>query len=129
MARISENSRKPSRKSTNSGSFAGVMDMARERPVATAATAAGAVAAGVFLWTKRNQISDQLNQLSDRIGDWTDAMGSDRSSAELETVGSNASRTATSSPTRRSRATTSSRSLNAGNGSSLNAGNSESPVA
>ncbi len=107
MASNSQNSRKHSRKSTNSGSFAGVMDMARERPVATAATAAGAVAAGVFLWTKRNQISDQLSQLSDQIGEWTDQMGADRSSPELETVGGDTkiSATGSSGPKRRNRGT------------------------
>lgn len=52
----------------------GVMDMARERPVAAAAVAAGAAAAGVFLWSKRSQISNQLSNLSDQIGAWTETM-------------------------------------------------------
>jgi hypothetical protein len=54
----------------------GVMDMARERPVAAAAAAAAAVGAGVFLWSRRSQISDQLGQLSDQIGEWRDSMSS-----------------------------------------------------
>ena len=106
MARISHNSRNPSRKSTNTGSFGGVMDMARERPVAAAAAAAGAAAAGVFLWSKRAQISDQLSQLSDQIGEWTDAMGSDRASAKLETVGGDIRTSANGSAARRTRSTT-----------------------
>lgn len=62
----------------------GWMDTARERPVAAAAAAAAAVGAGVFLWSKRGQISDQLSQLSDQIGEWADNMSSER---ELELAG------------------------------------------
>lgn len=54
----------------------GVIEMARERPIAAAATAAGAAAAGLFLWSKRAQISAQINNLSDQIGEWTDSMAS-----------------------------------------------------
>ncbi|MBA3511641.1 hypothetical protein [Sphingomonas sp.] len=62
----------------------GWMDTARERPVAAAAAAAAAVGAGVFLWSKRGQISDQLSQLSDQIGEWTENMSSER---EFEMAG------------------------------------------
>ena len=62
----------------------GMMDMARERPMATAAAAAAAVGAGVFLWSRRSQISDQLSNLSDQIGEWTNNMSSER---ELEMAG------------------------------------------
>ena len=58
-------------------------DSAKERPLTTAAAAAGAVAAGVFLWSKRNQISDQISRLSDQITDWTKDMRSGNSSREL----------------------------------------------
>jgi hypothetical protein len=54
----------------------GVMEMARERPVAAAAAAVGAAAAGLFLWSKRSQISNQLSNLSDQIGEWTENMRS-----------------------------------------------------
>src|SRR5215213_9853704 len=54
----------------------GVMDMARDRPIAAAATAAAAVGAGVFLWSRRNQISDQISNLSDQFGEWTSNFGS-----------------------------------------------------
>jgi hypothetical protein len=53
-----------------------VMEMARERPLAAAAAAASAAAAGLFLWSKRSQISEQINNLSDQIGEWTDSIGS-----------------------------------------------------
>ena len=53
----------------------GVMDMARESPMTTALGAAAAVGAGVFLWSRRNQISDQISSLSDQIGEWSQGMG------------------------------------------------------
>ena len=51
-------------------------DTARENPLATAAAVGGAVAAGVFLWSRRNQISDQISNLSDQFSEWTQNMGS-----------------------------------------------------
>jgi hypothetical protein len=48
-----------------------LMDAARDRPMVAAAAAAAAVGAGVFLWSRRNQISNQLSQLSDQISEWT----------------------------------------------------------
>src|SRR5687768_5449556 len=60
------------------------MDTARDRPVATAAAAAAAVGAGVFLWSRRGQISEQLSQISDQIGEWSENLSSDR---ELEMAG------------------------------------------
>ena len=54
----------------------GVMDIARDRPMTAALGAAAAVGAGVFLWSRRNQISDQLSILSDQIGEWRESMGS-----------------------------------------------------
>jgi hypothetical protein len=62
--------------SRNESWSSGVMDMARERPVAAAAVAAGAAAAGLFLWSRRSQITQQLSDLSDQIGEWTGNMGS-----------------------------------------------------
>ena len=62
----------------------GWMDAARERPVAAAAAAAAAVGAGVFLWSKRGQISEQLSQISDQLGEWSENLTSDR---ELEMAG------------------------------------------
>ena len=123
MARNSQNSRKPNRKSTHSGSFGGVMDMARERPVAAAAAAAGAVAASVFLWSKRSQISDQLSHLSEQIGEWTDTVNSDKGEPELAAVVGNGS------TTRRSRGTGGKGRRTASSVSALRAANSGSPVA
>ena len=64
----------------------GLMEMVKERPLAATAAAAGAAAAGLFLWSKRAQISDQLNNLSDQFSEWKDRSGSDfDDTAELTT--------------------------------------------
>jgi hypothetical protein len=55
----------------------GVMEMVRERPIAAAAAAASAAAAGLFLWSKRTQISDQLSNLSDQFAEWRENSGTD----------------------------------------------------
>ena len=55
----------------------GVMEMARERPITAAAVAAGTAAAGLFLWSRRAQISDQLSNLSDQISEWKSGTGSE----------------------------------------------------
>ncbi|MBV9528664.1 hypothetical protein [Sphingomonas sp.] len=60
----------------NQYSGSGVTDLVRDRPIAAAAVAAGAAAAGLFLWSKRSQISEQLSSLSDQIGEWTENMRS-----------------------------------------------------
>ncbi|QIL02641.1 hypothetical protein G7078_07480 [Sphingomonas sinipercae] len=57
----------------------GFTDLARERPIATAAAAAAAVGAGVFLWSRRGQISDQLSSLSDQISEWSENRRSEMS--------------------------------------------------
>jgi hypothetical protein len=58
----------------------GWIDTARERPFTAAAAVGGAVAAGVFLWSRRSQISDQIASLSDQISEWREGIGSDSSS-------------------------------------------------
>jgi hypothetical protein len=63
------------------------MDTVRERPMASAAAAAAAVGAGVFLWSKRNQISDQISNLSGQISDWAENMQSGSSGREMEMAG------------------------------------------
>jgi hypothetical protein len=75
----------------------GVMEMVRERPVAAAAAAASAAAAGLFLWSKRTQISNQLTSLSDQIGEWTSSMGSNGDTGGLATAGQPGLRSSTSS--------------------------------
>ena len=56
--------------------YSGLMGTARENPLAAAAAVGGAVAAGVFLWSRRNQISDQIGSLSEQISEWRDGLSS-----------------------------------------------------
>lgn len=55
--------------------YSGMMSSARDNPLATAAAVGGAVAAGIFLWSRRNQISDQISDLADQINDWREGTG------------------------------------------------------
>ena len=64
--------------------YSGWMDTARDRPFTAALTTAAAVGTGVFLWSRRNQISDQLGNLADQVGEWTENMRSSASEADLE---------------------------------------------
>jgi len=78
----------------------GVMEMVKERPLAATAAAAGAAAAGLFLWSKRTQIGDQLSNLSDQFSEWKERSGfQSDDTAELPTAGSKARRGARSQPT------------------------------
>src|SRR5215213_5075555 len=49
--------------------YSGVLGSARSNPLAAAAAVGGAVAAGVFLWARRNQISDQIGNLAEQINE------------------------------------------------------------
>ena len=103
-------------------------DSAKDSPFKTAAVAAGAVAAGVFLWSKRNEISNQISDLSDQISDWTNEMrnGSGSSRDLALTGGPNessaieSSRATGRSSASRSRATGSSRSASSRSGIQAN---------
>ena len=55
--------------------YSGVMSTARQSPLATAAAVGGAVAAGLFLWSRRNQLSEQIGNLTDQVADWRERMG------------------------------------------------------
>ena len=66
------------------------MDAVKERPIAAAAVAAASVGAGVFLWSKRNALSEQMSNLSSQISDWTSSMRSSNEE-EFETMGSDSS--------------------------------------
>lgn len=88
------------------------MDTVKDRPIAAAATAAAAVGAGVFLWSKRNQISEQISNLSDQISDWSQNMRSPDQEREFENddsqsptsgaaMGSTSSRTSRSTGSRK----------------------------
>lgn len=76
----------------------GVLEMAREKPIAAAATAVGAAAAGLFLWSKRTQISDQLSSLSDQFSQWTESMRANGDEFEAASVTTRSSPGNASSP-------------------------------
>jgi len=63
----------------------------KERPIAAAAVAAASVGAGVFLWSKRAALSEQMSNLSTQISDWTDSMRSPPEVDEFEMMGSDSS--------------------------------------
>jgi hypothetical protein len=66
--------------------------------LAAAAAVGGAVAAGVFLWSRRNQISDQIGSLSDQISEWREGSGS---TSEFGTDDDTATESFIASPRRR----------------------------
>ena len=74
-------------------------DTARDRPFAAAATDAAAVGAGVFLWSRRNQISDQISSLADQISEWREGMSS--SGDDLGSQGSGTEESFMAQPSRR----------------------------
>lgn len=83
------------RKRNSDGQFAseGMTGPVRDHPWASAAIAAGAAAAGAFLWSKRGRIGDKLNSGMDRL-----------SELKNERMGSSERRQSTSSGRRQSRA-------------------------
>ncbi len=81
------------------------MDAVKERPIAAAALAAASVGAGVFLWSKRSRLSEQMSNLSNQISDWAESMRSSDNSDEFEmadSLPSGAATGTTSSRTSRS---------------------------
>jgi hypothetical protein len=66
---------------TGRNQYTGIMRTARGNPVTTAVAVGGAVAAGIFLWSRRNQIGDQIASLSDQASDWREGVQSDRTTA------------------------------------------------
>jgi hypothetical protein len=56
--------------------YSGVIGTARGNPLATAAAVGGAIAAGLFLWSRRNEVSDQIGNLADQLSDWRDSVRS-----------------------------------------------------
>ena len=83
-----------------------VMSAVKDHPLATAAAVAGAVGAGVFLWSNRERVGNQVNRISRTAGemgrragrkasDWMDEMRSQKSDggfASQEQTGSGISR-------------------------------------
>jgi hypothetical protein len=78
-----------------------VIEMARERPLAAAATAVGAAAAGLFLWSKRTQISDQLSNLTEQFGDWRESMRANGDGGDFSDEAEPAGSTTSSNSSRR----------------------------
>ena len=64
--------------------YSGMMGTARANPLATAVAVGSAVAAGAFLWSRRNRISDQIGDLADTISEWREGSlaGEDAASGE-----------------------------------------------
>jgi hypothetical protein len=79
--------------------YSGMMSTARDNPLATAAAVGGAVAAGVFLWSRRNQISDQIGNLADQISEWREGAEFEGDFAAEDTSG-DSFKTTSGSPTR-----------------------------
>ena len=69
--------------------YSGVTGTLRSNPLTAAVAAGGAVAAGVFLWSRRNQITDQLGSLSDQISEWRGGTGAEDDFAGEESSGGN----------------------------------------
>ena len=61
----------PNRKRDSRGRFDSdsFMSAAYDKPLASAAVAAGVAAAGAFLWSRRNQIGDAFNSGMDRLSE------------------------------------------------------------
>jgi hypothetical protein len=78
--------------------MSGFMDSAKERPFVAAAAVGGAVAAGAFLWSRRNQISDQLSSFSGQDSDRPERMGSQRDRSSFMQPGRSSIPTGTESP-------------------------------
>jgi hypothetical protein len=76
MARNNQGNRNSSNSEKRGGRASGVATIAREQPARTAVIAAAAVGAGVFLWSRRNQISEQISSLSEQFGEWSQNSGS-----------------------------------------------------
>ena len=62
--------------------YSGLAGAARANPIRAAAAVGSAVAAGVFLWSRRNQLSEQIESLSDQVKEW-------RASSEGDFTGEN----------------------------------------
>ena len=113
MARNNQRGRKNNNPEGHNQYNSGWMDTAKESPMKTAAAAAAAVGAGVFLWSRRNEISGQISRLSDQITDWADDMRSNRSLSDSEmamaddTIGSSSIGSSRATGSRSSRSTSS----------------------
>jgi len=105
------------------------VETAKDHPFATAAAVAGAVGAGVYLWSKRHQVSNQVNEISrtanemsrrasQKASDWLDQMKSrdsgSSSRALMKTKGPNESDAIESSRATGSKSRKTNANMNAG---------------
>lgn len=93
------------------------LEAGKDHPITTAAAAAAAVGAGVFLWSKRERISSQISKLSDQISSWAEEMRSNIKTSEMMESGGfdttdTAPPSARSGNSRSSRSTSKSQSAN-----------------
>lgn len=58
------NQAQASRSKQSEGGIGGFIEAVKQRPLASAAIAAGAAGASAFLWAKRSQITDQITELT-----------------------------------------------------------------
>ncbi len=114
MARNNQRGRKNNNPEGHNQYSSGWKAPAKDSPMKTAAAAAAAVGAGVFLWSRRTEISGQINRLSDQITDWADDMRSNmpsRSDGEMamadDSMGSSAIGSSRSTGSRAGRSTSS----------------------
>lgn len=70
------NSRRGGRNNNPEGrnQSSGMIGTARANPLSAAVAVGGAVAAGVLLWSRRNQISDHIANLADQVSEWRELM-------------------------------------------------------
>ena len=110
MARNNQSGRKNNNPQGRNQYNNGWMDTARDRRMTTALGAAAAVGAGVFLWSRRNRISDQISGLSEQLGEWTGSSGRELEMAEAsgDFTGTSASGSTSSNSNSRRRSGTSS---------------------
>ena len=57
-----------------------MIGIAQSNPITTAAAVGGAIATGIFLWSRRNQLSGQITNLAEQVNEWRERRGSDQGS-------------------------------------------------
>ena len=67
--------------------IAASMDRARDTRSRPPPRSAGRLRPGVFLWSRRNQISDQIGSLADQISEWREGMSVDNAAFRMRPVG------------------------------------------
>jgi hypothetical protein len=96
--RTNSNNNKNNNDRSQQPMMSGWVDSAKERPFVAAAAVGGAVAAGAFLWSRRNQISDQLSSFSGQDSDRSETMRSQQGQSSSMQSGRSSIPTGTESP-------------------------------